>query len=245
MRYMIMHKTNAYYEGGGKPGPELIQRVGNMVGELIASGILKGGEGLASSAQGARVTVSGRGNRIEPGPFGPAGALPARYCMFRAESLEKAAGLAGRFGRIFGEVTVDVRPVNEAWDLGFAPRPEGLTTRRYMAVIHADAESEAGAALNGDQKAALKSFAADLEAEGAFLGMEHFEPSRKAKRLKAEGPARRILTLDGPFTETKELIGGFVIVEVPAIEDALGWGRKYIDGVDTEEIDVRGLVENL
>ncbi len=244
MRYMIMHKTNAHYEGGGKPGPELIQRVGGMVGELIASGVLKGGDGLAPSAQGARVRLDGQEAQVLPGPFGPEGALPARYAMFRAGSVDEAAGLAGRFGRVFGDVTVDVRPVNEAWDLGFAPKPEGLTTRRYMAVANADAKSESGAALSADQKAALKAFAADLEGKGAYLGMEHFEPSRRAKRLKAQGPDRRIATLDGPFTETKELIGGFVIVEVPSIEDALGWGRKYIDGVDTEEIDVRGLLDN-
>jgi hypothetical protein len=240
---MIMHKTNAHYEAGGKPSPELIQRVGGMVGELIGSGVLKGGDGLGPSAQGARISLAGGRTQVRQGPFDGEGALPARYAMYRAASVEQAADLAARFGRIFGEVTVDVRPVNEAWDLGFAPKPEGLTTRRYMAVVNADAASEAGMALNAEQRAALKAFAEDLERAGAFLGMECFEPSRRGKRLRASRHKANAPVLDGPFTETKELIGGFVLVEVPSIEEAAAWARKYIDVVDTEEVDVRGLAE--
>ena len=56
MRYMIMHKTNAHYEAGGKPPPELIQRVGGMVGELIAAGILKGGTDIPGTFYEALVS---------------------------------------------------------------------------------------------------------------------------------------------------------------------------------------------
>jgi hypothetical protein len=49
--------------------------------------------------------------------------------------------------------------------------------------------------------------------------------------------------LDGPFTETKELVGGFVIVETPAIGDAVAWAERYIGVVDTGEVDVRGIAE--
>ena len=49
------------------------------------------------------------------------------------------------------------------------------------------------------------------------------------------------MILDGPFTETKELIGGFVIVDVASIDDAVDWAVAYSEAVDVEEIDVRGL----
>ncbi len=55
MRYMIMHRTDARWEAGAKPGPELIRRVGALVGELAGSGVLVAGEGLGPSSQGARV----------------------------------------------------------------------------------------------------------------------------------------------------------------------------------------------
>lgn len=242
MRYMIMHKTNPYYEKGGLPPADLIQRVGAMVGELIAAGILKAGDGLAPSSQGARIRLAGGKADVTPGPIDGDGALPARYALFRASSVPEAAERAARFGRIFGDVTVDVRPVNEAWDLGFAPKPEGLTTRRYMAVVQADAKSETGAALSADQQEALRAFAEDLERVDAYLGMEHFEPSSRGRRVRASEDKKKIAVLDGPFTETKELIGGFVTIEAPEIEDAVGWARKYIENVDTAEVDVRGLI---
>ena len=120
--------------------------------------------------------------------------------------------------------------------------PLAAATRRYMAVTHADAASEASAA-PADQAEALRAFRADLEGRGAFLGMEGFEPSRKGKRLRAEDGKRKVVVLDGPFAETKELIGGFVIVETASIEDAVPWARKYLEQVDTEEVDIRGLPE--
>lgn len=241
MRYMIMHKTDARWEGGAKPSPELIQRVGGMVGDLVKSGVLLAGEGLGPSSQGARVTLSRGKATVAPGPFAGTGALPARYAMFRAGSVEEAADHAGRFGRIFGDVVVDVRPVNEAWDLGFAPKPEGLTTRRYMAVVNADAASEAGAALRADQREALQAYAEGLGRTGAFLGMEHFEPSAQGKRLRKPGPGQKHAVLDGPFSETKELLGGFVTVEVPSRAEAVRLAQKYVEAVETDEVDVRGL----
>jgi hypothetical protein len=249
MRYMIMHKTSAYWETGAKPTPELVQRVGGMIGEMQHAGVLVAGEGLGPSSQGARVRLTRGKPAVTPGPFGGDGPLPARYAMFRAATVGQAADIAGRFGSIFGDVVVDVRPVNEAWDLGFAPKPEGLTTRRYMAVVNADAASEAGAVLSPDQKSALKAFSDDLIRAGVFLGLEHFEPSAAGKRLRpsaATGPGAPAVkakhaVIDGPFTETKELIGGFVVVEAPSIEDAVPWARKYVEAVDVEEVDVRGL----
>jgi hypothetical protein len=242
---MIMHKTNAAWEAGEKPTPELAQRVGAMVGELNRAGVLVAGEGLGPSAQGARVRISRGEASVTGGPFGPEGAVPARYLIFRAGTVEHAADVGARFARIFGDAVVDVRPVNEPWDLGFAPRPDGLTTRRYMAVVHADAASEAAAPLDEEQKAAIETLTEDLRRTSSFLALEHFEPTRLGKRLtlpkSAPGSKARRVILDGPFTETKELIGGFVIVDVASIDDAMYWALAYSEAVDVEEIDVRGL----
>jgi hypothetical protein len=166
---MIMHKTNAEWEAGAKPTAELAQRVGAMVGELRRSGILLAGEGLGPSSQGARVRLDEGAAMIEPGPFGREGAVPARYLIFRSGTVEQAADVGARLGRIFGDVVVDVRPVNEPWDLGFAPRPDGLTTRRYMAVVNADATSESGAPFAADRRAALERLVEELRATDAFL----------------------------------------------------------------------------
>jgi hypothetical protein len=255
MRFMMMHKTDAKYEGGAKPTLEEAQRIGEMVGALVQSGVLVGGDGLGPSSEGARVRLSQGKSSVTPGPFKGTDAFPARYAMFKASSVEQAADYGARFGRIFGDVVVDVRPVNEAWDLGFEPKPEGLTTRRYMAVVNADAVSEAGAPLSEAQEAALKAYVDELTKADAFLGMEHLEPSRKGKRLRRTAGAAgsggsagsatpagkaKFAVLDGPFSETKELIGGFAIVEVPSIEEAVRLALDYGQAVDVEEMDIRG-----
>jgi hypothetical protein len=111
-----------------------------------------------------------------------------------------------------------------------------------MAVVNANAASEAGAPLSAEQKSALTAFSDELSATGGFIGMEHFESSAKGKRLRPPAGAKgKRVVLDGPFSETKELIGGFVIVEVRSIEEAVRWAHKYVKVVDVEEVDVRGL----
>ena len=104
MRYMIMHKTNAHWEAGAKPTRELVQRVGGMIGELHRSGGMLAGEGLGPSSQGVRVRMTKGDSTVTPGPFSGDGALPARYVMFRAATVDEAADIAARFGRIFGDV---------------------------------------------------------------------------------------------------------------------------------------------
>jgi hypothetical protein len=55
MRFMIMHRTNAHWEAGATPSPELIARVGQLIGALVQSGALLAGEGLRPSSQGVRL----------------------------------------------------------------------------------------------------------------------------------------------------------------------------------------------
>jgi len=244
MRFIIMHKTNREWETNEnqKVTPEEAKVIGEMIGELKSSGAMLSGEGLGRSVKGARVKLTHGDRTVTPGPFSGEGALPARFAMFRAESVDQAADFATRFGRIFGDVVVDVRPLNEAWDLGFAPKPPGLKTQRFMAVVNANAASEAGAPLSSEQKSALKAFSEELGRSGAFISIEHCEPSSKGKRLRGRGRPMKHDVLDGPFVETKELIGGFVIVDVPSIDDAVRIAQRYVEAVPVEELDVRRLV---
>jgi hypothetical protein len=85
--------------------------------------------------------------------------------------------------------------------------------------------------------------------------LEHLQPSRQGKRLRRKAgetgttgsTARegkvRFAVLDGPFSETKELIGGFAIVEVPSLDEAVRLALDYGQAVEVEEMDVRGFAE--
>jgi len=80
----------------------------------------------------------------------------------------------------------------------------------------------------------------ELKAKGTFLMGEVFRPTSQAKRIPNE-VKRRIM--DGPFAESKELISGFVTLEIGKIEEALPWAERYLDAVGNIELDVRPLYE--
>lgn len=64
----------------------------------------------------------------------------------------------------------------------------------------------------------------DLRQAGVLLGGDPLEPTSKAKRVSQEGGRRKIV--DGPFTESKEIIGGFVLIEVKSSQEALEWASR-------------------
>jgi hypothetical protein len=90
MRFVIMHKTNPDWEAGAIPSPELISRVGALVGELAQSNVLLGAEGLRASSHGVRLKFSGGTRTITPGPFEGGNELPAGFSILRVRSLDEA-----------------------------------------------------------------------------------------------------------------------------------------------------------
>src|SRR5688572_2468097 len=132
MRFIFMHKTSAHWEAGEAPGPELIARVGTLMGELARSKMLLSGEGLRSSAQGVRLTFSGGRRTVSKGPFKGGNELPAGFSILRVGSLDEAVEWASRQAAVLGDVEIDIRPVTEAWDIGLVPKPDDVVTQRYM-----------------------------------------------------------------------------------------------------------------
>src|SRR5262245_4117597 len=114
MQFIVMHKTEARWEAGAIPDPELIARVGKLVGEFAKAGVLLGGEGLRASSQGVRLRSSGGARTTTPGPFTPSNELPAGFTLVRTTSLDEAAAWASRLADIVGDVEIDIRPITEA-----------------------------------------------------------------------------------------------------------------------------------
>jgi hypothetical protein len=67
----------------------------------------------------------------------------------------------------------------------------------------------------------------EMVAAGIRVFVGGLTPAREAKSLRAQ-PDGKVLTTDGPYVETKEHIGGFWVLEVASLEDALAWGRKAV-----------------
>jgi hypothetical protein len=237
MLFIIMHKTNALWESGALPAPDVIARVGALIGDLNAAGVLRAGDGLRASSEGVRVTFSGGVRTVVPGPFTGANELPAAFDVIRASSVENAIEWAAREAAILGDLEVDIRPVTEAWDIGLAPPPPSLETRRYMVLRKANAASEAGTLPTAAQRVDLSKLIADTA--NLHLTTAAMRPSARGRRLL--NIANGVAVYDGPFVESKELLAGFVIVDVASLDEAVAWARRYIGVVETTEVDVREL----
>lgn len=241
MRLMMMHKTNAANEAGVRPSPELIAAVGRMMAELSQAGVVRDGAGLRASSLGVRIILAGGRRTLTPGPFEGKNELPAALCVLRVRSREEAVEWATRLGEVLGDAEIDVRPLTEPWDLGLGEKPAGDPTSRYLAVLKADRRSEAGERLTPSERAAIAHLIEELRAAGVLLSGEVLQPSARSRRIVARG--REWHVTDGPFAESKELIAGFVTLELPSLDDAMPWARRFAACLGDVELDLRPLVE--
>jgi len=239
MRYIIIHKTNPHWESGAVPSKELIARVGALIGEMAKSKVFVAGEGLRASSEGVRLRFSGGARTITKGPFPGEHELPAGFAILRTGSLDEAVEWATRQAATLGDVEMDIRPINEPWDVGICEAPSDLTKRRWMVLRKATAATESGESPSASQRAAMSRLVDESTRSGLHVASESLRPSARGRRYKNSTEGRRVI--DGPFTETKELIAGYCIVNANSLEDACRWAEKYIDVVETDEVDVREL----
>lgn len=241
MRYMLMHKTNPANEAGIRPSQELITGVGSMIREMSEAGIFRDGAGLRASSLGVRLERQGGTTRATPGPFAGKNELPAALCVLRVRSREEAVEWASRFAGIIGDAELDIRPVTEPWDLGLGEKPMGDPSVRYMAVYKADARYEAGTLPSPAARAAVARLIDDMKAAGVFVMAEALRPSVQSTRVRTVGG--KPVVMDGPFAESKELIAGYVTLELSSMAEALVWAQRYAVVLEGAELDVRPLFE--
>jgi len=239
MRFIIMHKTNAHWEAGAIPTPELIARVGALLGQLAQAGVLLAAEGLRASSEGVRLKFSAGTRSVINGPFESGNELPAAFSILRTRSLDEAIEWASRQARVLGDGEVDIRPVTEPWDIGIGSRPAEITTRRYMVLRKATATTEAGVAPSSAQRVELSRLVEDTATANVHIVTETMRSSARGRRYK--NARNGVSVVDGPFTESKELIGGYVVVSADSLDAADRLALLYIDAVQADEVDVREL----
>jgi hypothetical protein len=239
MRFIIMHTTNAHWESGAIPSPELIVRVGTLLGELAEAGVLLGAEGLRASSEGVRLKFAAGARTVISGPFEGDHELAAGFSILRARSLQDAIEWATRQADVLGDVEIDIRPVTEPWDIGMDGAPADVSMRRYMLLRKATPSTEAGAAPSSAQRAELARLIDETTRRGMHLVTENMRPSRRGRRYKNSRDG--VSVYDGPFIETKELIAGYVIVSAASLEEAGRLAVKYVCAVEADQADLREL----
>jgi hypothetical protein len=105
---------------------------------------------------------------------------------------------------------------------------------RFMVIVPADAQSEAGVLPDEKLFADMGKFNEELVKAGVMLAGEGLHPTSKGARLRFSGG--KVTVVDGPFTETKELIAGFWIIQCRDRQEAINWMKRapFGDGVTLE-----------
>jgi hypothetical protein len=113
---------------------------------------------------------------------------------------------------------------------------------RFMIIIKATAESEAGKMPSVELMTAMGKFNEELVNAGVLLAGEGLHPSAKGARIQFDGPKRTVV--DGPFAETKELVAGFWLIQVKSKEEAIEWMKRCPNPFDgPSEIEIRQVFE--
>jgi len=110
---------------------------------------------------------------------------------------------------------------------------------RFMMIVKASAESEAGELGSPEEFAAMGRYNQQLIDAGILLAAEGLQATSKGARVSFKGGKTSVV--DGPFTEAKELIAGFWVIDVKSKDEALAWAQRipFQDG----EVEVRKVFE--
>ena len=111
---------------------------------------------------------------------------------------------------------------------------------RFMVIVKADKHSEAGILPDEKILTEMGKFNEELAKAGVILAAEGLHASSKGVRVKFDGKKR--IVRDGPFTEAKEIVGGYWMIQVKSREEAIEWAKRC-PGSDNELIEVRQVQE--
>jgi hypothetical protein len=237
---MIMHKNDPQTEAGHPPPMELVNKMGAFIGEHAKAGRFIDGAGLGASKTRTRLVFRDGRSTIRNGPYRGEHELPAATLLLEVRTREEAIGWAERYGAILGDGEIELGKVNEPWDIGLMPAPENPPLK-ILLIEKADAATEAAGGRTPKQKAALTRLETEMTKAGVLVRALRLQPSAKAKRLVFTNNDVRVI--DGPFAESKELIGGFAVMNLSGMEEAIELCKRYAAILGgTLEIDVR-LVE--
>jgi hypothetical protein len=113
---------------------------------------------------------------------------------------------------------------------------------RFMVIVKATRDSEAGILPDEKLLAAMGKYNEELVAAGVMLAGEGLQPSSKGARVRFSGANRTVI--DGPFTETKELIAGFWLWRVNSKQEAIEWVKRCPNPMPGDsEIEIRQVFE--
>jgi hypothetical protein len=233
---MVMHKMTPELEKGLPPAPETLEGVGKLIESGLAESVFVSGEGLRPTSQRERIVYASGRRTITAAPFENAKELVAGFVLMQVRSRDEARAWCDRFAATVGDMALFLGPVVEPWDLGMGAKPDDAPLR-FLSIHLADERSERDAAPDASVVAKQKALFDEMTAAGALQATGRLASTKKGARVHFERGKRNVL--DGPFTESKELIAGYAILDLPSKGAAIEWAMRFGEVVKVHEVEVR------
>jgi hypothetical protein len=213
---MVLEDEDARASQSSMAMAELIEKRARFVDGLRRAGQLKDAGLFRPSKEGRRVRREGDRLLVESGPFAEDGKTFGAYYWVQARSFDEAAELANLCPTLDAD-EIDVRPVIK----GVAPGvKEAKPGKIFACAVLGNETTEAAWVQAMDRiDAETHSHPAD-----SYLGGLRLEPPTSGRRVTTRGERRAMF--DGPFLESKEVIGGAVFVRMTSMEEAVRWASE-------------------
>jgi hypothetical protein len=214
---LMLEDEQAHASQSPKAMSELIEKSAAYADELRCDGRLKDRGRLRPSKEGKRVRREGGRLAVEGGPFPEEGKALGGYYWVQASSLDEATALAAKAPALPTDA-IDVRPLMK----GAIPADkEAMSGKLFACGVLGNSKSEEG--WSGVMERIDEETRGHFP-ESSYLGGLRLEPPRSGRRIVTRG--ERHATFDGPFLESKEVIGGLFVVRMTTIDEAVRWASE-------------------
>jgi len=236
MQFMLMHKMTEEMEQGLPPEPAVMEGIDKLIQEGLKDNVFVSGEGLKPSAERLYITYEKGERTIKRGPFTHEKQLIGGFGLFRVRSEEEAISWCDRFAAVIGDVKLFMGPVVEPWDLGMMPKPKNVPLR-FLSMHQAD--ESAGQQTPPDPKlmTQMGALIEEMTQAGVLQATGGLASTKEGARVRFSGGKHTVI--DGPFAESKELIAGYAIVNLPSKAAAIDWAIRFGDIVKVNEVEIR------
>ena len=222
---IVLEDEDAHASQSPREMAELIDRRARFADGLRRAGRLRDSGRLRPSKHGKRARRDGGRLRVDDGPFVDHGKALAAYYWLDASSVDEAAQLAAAYPALPSD-DIDVRPLmNGAVDADKEARPGKIFA--FAVLGNTASEDEWTRVMDRIDEETRDRFPGD-----SFLGGARLQPPTTGRRVATRGHARsaapgdRRATFDGPFLESKEVIGGLFLIRMMTIDEAVRWAGE-------------------
>ena len=112
---------------------------------------------------------------------------------------------------------------------------------RILGMLKADASTEAGVPPSKELIERMGKFVEEITKAGVMLATDGLHPSSKGKRVRLAGG--KVTVIDGPFTESKELVASYALFQVKSMDEAIHWTTRFLEVLGKGECELRPIFE--